>query len=232
MSALTFRSTITRVKTYAFNQLNATNLQEIAAIHYELAQPAVWEELGRRALGDTERTALAPLVAKLRDFGLHLANEATVWARAIYPLLALAERRGIFAFSVVSLAARFDDVEIRGEADGALAANVNAEPGAPYLVVIEAKRGIGATEPVSQLLGAMLCAAQRNERDGKPAEEIFGVYTIADVWTFVRAQIDWSHPRPTMRVLASGEYVEKLEAATILAILESIIDRYAPARAG
>jgi len=217
------------MKTYAFNQLNATNLQEIAAIHYELAQPAVWEELARREIGELERSALAPLLAKLRDFGLHLANEATVWARAIYPLLALAERRGIFAFSVVPLSAKLDDVEIRGEADGALAASVNAEPRTPYLVVIEAKRGIGATEPVSQLLGAMLCAAQHNQRDGKPVEEIYGVYTIADVWTFVRGRIDWSQPRPAMGVLISSEYMEKLEAATILAILESILDKYAAA---
>jgi hypothetical protein len=213
------------MKTYAFNQLNATNLQEIASIHYELAQPGVWEDLARREISDAARSSLAPIVARLRDFGLHLANEATVWARAIYPLLVLAERRGIFAFALVSLTAKFDEVEIRGEADGALAAGVNAEPGTPYLVIVEAKRGIGATEPVSQLLGAMLCAAQRNERDGKPAQEIFGVYTIADVWTFVRAQIDWSQHKPTMRVLTSPEYVEKLEAATILAILESIIDK-------
>jgi hypothetical protein len=96
-------------------------------------------------------------------------------------------------------------------------------------VVIEAKRGVGATEPVSQLLGALLCAARRNERDGKPAEEIYGVYTVADVWTFVRARIDWSGPKPAMRVLASDEYVEKTEAPTILAILDAIVDKYAPA---
>ncbi len=218
------------MKTYAFDQLNATTLQEIASIHHELAEPGFWEELAKREIGDVARSLLAPIVARLRDFGLHLANEATVWARAIYPLLVLAERRGIFAFALVPLTAKFDEVEIRGEADGALAAGVNAEPGTPYLVVVEAKRGIGATEPVSQLLGAMLCAAQRNERDGKPAEEIFGVYTIADVWTFVRGHIDWSQHKPVMRVLISPEYVEKLEAATILAILESIIDKYAGLR--
>lgn len=219
------------MRTYAFNQLNATNLQEIASIHYELADPSVWDALGRRDIGDPARAAITPIVAKLRDFGLHLANEATVWARAIYPLLALAERRGIFAFALVPLSATFDDIEIRGEADGALAAGVNAEPGTPYVILVEAKRGIGATEPVSQLLGAMLCAAKRNERDGKPADVMYGVYTIADVWTFVRARIDWSAPKPSVRVLTSSEYMEKLEAATILAILGSIIDEHVDVRA-
>jgi hypothetical protein len=214
------------MKTYAFDQLNAASLQEIAAIHYERPQPDVWEELARHEISERDRADLALILARLRNFGLHLANEATVWARAIYPVLTLAERRGIFAFALVPFAALFDDIELRGEADGVLAVGVNAEPRTPYLVVIHAKRGIGATEPVSQLLGAMLCAARRNERDGAPAEEIFGVYTIADAWTFVRARIDWSQPRPAMRVLISGEYAEKLEAATILAILESIVDKY------
>jgi hypothetical protein len=218
-----------RMKTYAFNELNATKLLEVATVHYEPPQPAVWEELARREIGEGARMALAFIIAKLRDFRLLLANEATVWARAIYPVLELAERGGVFAFALVSLSAKFDDIELRGEADGALAAGVNSEPETPYLVVVEAKRGIGATEPVSQLVGAMLCAARRNEQGGKPAEEIFGVYTIADVWTFVRARIDWSQPKPVMRVLASGEYMEKLEAATILAILESIVDKYVPA---
>jgi hypothetical protein len=214
------------MKTYAFNELNATKLLEVAAIHHELPRPDVWEVLARGEISEGDRVALGLIIAKIRDVRLLLANEATVWARAIYPVLELAERRGIYAFSLVSLAGKFADVELRGEADGALAAGVNMEPEAPYLVVVEAKRGVGATEPVSQLIGAMLCAARRNERDGKPAEEIYGVYTIADVWTFVRAQIDWTEPRPSVRVLGSSEYMEKTEAATILAILKSILDKY------
>jgi hypothetical protein len=75
----------------------------------------------------------------------------------------------------------------------------------------------------------MLCAARRNDHDGKPAEEAYGVYTVADVWTFVRCRIDWTPPRPVMRVLASGEYMEKTEAPTILSILESIVEKYAAA---
>lgn len=41
----------------------------------------------------------------------------------------------------------------------------------------------------------------------------------------MRGRIDWSQPRPVMRVLVSGEYAEKLEAATILAVLGSILDK-------
>ena len=91
------------MKTYPFNELNATKLREIASVHYELPEPGVWEELARRGIGERERTALVPILAKIRDLRLHLANEATIWARAIYPLLTLAERKGIFAFAGVPL---------------------------------------------------------------------------------------------------------------------------------
>jgi hypothetical protein len=211
------------VKTYPFNELNASALAEVADIRRERSQSEVWDELARREISEPERAALRLIVARLFYFNTHLANEATVWARAIYPLLVLAERGGVIAFSLVPLRATFDGVELRGEVDGALAVSVDAEPDVPYLVVLEAKRGVTATDPVHQLLGAMLCAARRNELAGKPAEEIFGCYTIADVWTFVRGQLDWSRERPVMNVLSSREYAEKTEAETILAILEAIV---------
>jgi hypothetical protein len=81
---------------------------------------------------------------------------------------------------------------------------------------------------MSQLLGAMLCAARLNEQDGRPAGEIFGCYTIADVWTFLRGNLDWSKPKPVMSVLSSREYWETTEAATILAILESVVAKAEP----
>ena len=109
------------------------------------------------------------------------------------------------------------------EVDGALASSFDEEVEPPYFVVVEAKRGVGGTDPVAQLLGAMLCAAQRNERDGRPASDVYGCYTIAAVWTFMHGKLDWSQPKPALTVLSSREYMEQTEAATILAILESIL---------
>src|SRR5580700_7592348 len=185
-------------------------------------------ELARREIGERERSALGHIADKLVDYKATRSNEATLWARAIYPLLALAERGTIRAFSLISLAARFEDVELHGETDGALASNFNEDVGLPYLVVVEAKRGAGASDPMSQLLGAMLCAARLNEQDGRPAGEIFGCYTIADVWTFLRGTLDWSQPKPTMSVLSSNEYAEKTDAPAILAILASIVAKVEP----
>ena len=121
--------------------------------------------------------------------------------------------------------AAFGEIELRGEVDGALAASVDEEVSTPYLLVVEAKRGVAGRDPMAQLLASLLCAGKRNEQEGVTARELFGCYTIADVWTFIRATFEWSQPKPTMRVLSSREYTEKTEAATILAILKTIVGR-------
>ncbi len=211
------------MRTYAFTELTHAALAEIATVHHEPRQPAVWDELARRDLTERQKLALGLIVEKLVDYKTLRANEATIWSRAIYPLLALAEHGDIRAFSLVQLSARFDDIEIRGEADGALAGSIDDELDLPFLVVIEAKRALTATDPMGQLLGAMLCAARLNEQAGRPAREIFGCYTIADLWTFVRGTVDWTGPKPVMSLLSSREHWEKTEAATILGILASIV---------
>ena len=207
-------------------------------IRHEPDLPVFWDDLARRELSEDDWVALAIVARKLVRYKAQRVNEATIWSRAIYPLLMLAERGTIRAWSVVPLAATFADVELRGKADGALAASIDEEIGLPYLVVMAAKRGTQGTDPVAQLLGAMLCAARLNDEGGQsvtvggtptpPAAEIFGCYTIADVWTFMRGRVDWSEPRPVMSVLSSREYWEKTEAATILAMLESIVSKVAP----
>ena len=216
------------MKSYAFKELTTAKLTDIAVIRHEAKQPAVWEKLARREIGERERAALEFILDKLRDYGTLRVNEATIWARAIYPLLALAERDDIRAWSLVPLSGRFDDVEIGGEVDGALASSFAEEVELPYFIVVEAKRGVGGTDPMAQLLGAMLCAAHRNEHEGHPAEQIYGCFTIGDVWTFVRGRLDWSQPKPSMSVLPSREYTERSEAATILAILESVLAEAQP----
>lgn len=216
------------MKSYAFDKLTTATLAESAVIRHEPGQPAVWEELARRDLDERGRAELGFIVDRLLYYKTQRVNEATIWARAIYPLLAMAERGDIRAWSRVSLAATFDDVEIHGEADGALAASIDEEMGLPYLVVVEAKRGVGATDPVAQLLGAMLCAGRLNEQAGHPAREIYGCYTVGDVWAFLRGELDWSTAKPSMTVLSSREYTEKTEAITLLAILESIVAKIRP----
>ena len=215
-------------KTYAFNALTSALLAEIVTLRHEPSVPELWDELARKELSEADRTAVGAVTAKLLYYRTQRVNEATIWARAIYPLLMLAERGTIRAWSMVSLSASFNDIELRGDADGALAPSMVEELGLPYLVVMAAKRGASGTDPMAQLLGAMLCAARLNEDGGHPAPEMFGCYTLADVWTFVRARLDWAQPRPAMNLTVSREYMEKTEAGIILAILASIVGKYQP----
>src|ERR1700679_3093669 len=108
------------MKTYPLEELTAATLAEVADIRREPSRPEVWDELARKAISQADRAALKLVTDKLFYFNTHRANEATVWGRAIYPVLVLAERGGIIAFSVVPLRGDFDGVELRGEADGAL----------------------------------------------------------------------------------------------------------------
>jgi hypothetical protein len=213
------------MKTYAFNALTTPVLAEIVDIQREPSAPAFWDELGRRELGERDRVALGIFTDKLLYYKAHRVNEATIWARAIYPLLMLAERGTIRAWSEVPLGGTFGDVWIHGEADGALAGDLDGESGPPYVVVVGARRGAPDTDSMARLLGAMLCAARMNERGGHGGDEVFGVHTDVDVWTFVRGRVSFREHRPAMGVLTSGGYIEKHEAATILAILESIAAR-------
>jgi hypothetical protein len=216
------------MESYALKELTTAQLREVAVIRHEAKQPAVWEKLARREIGERERAALELILDKLRDYGTLRVNEATLWARAIYPLLALAERDDIRAWSLVPLAGTFNDVELGGEVDGALASSFAEEVELPYFIVAQAKRGVGGSDPMAQLLGAMLCAAKRNDHEGHPAEQIYGCFTIGDVWTFVRGKLDWSQPKPAMSVLPSREYTERTEATTILAIIESVLAEAQP----
>jgi len=96
-------------------------LGELAEIQDRGVLPALWEERALTELAEDEQVALAGLRKRLVSYKTHLVNEATIWARAIYPLLAMAERDNIRAYAEVPLSASFGRGDLRGEVDGALA---------------------------------------------------------------------------------------------------------------
>jgi hypothetical protein len=100
----------------------------------------------------------------------------------------------------------------------------------PYLIVVETKHGVEAKNPQYQLYGQLLAAAWMNWQDNhQPTQEIWGCYTIADVWTFNRAEVTgFETDRPQLIVEISREYSEKREAEAILKILKQIVVQYLP----
>jgi len=159
-----------------------------------------------------------------------LMNEATIWSRAIYPLLVLAEEGDVRAWSEVALAAQFVNTKLAGVVDGILATVIAGIVRRPYLVAVEGKRTLESKNPRIQFYGQLLVAAKLNwQKEPNEPIVIFGCYTIADIWTFARATIRGldqesdGGKKPQMIVETSREYIERVEGETILKILKKIV---------
>jgi len=213
--------------TLNFSDISAADIKRIAKVAEKGVGSYDWTQ-SQVALTVTEKVFVNGIVSHLLDYETTLMNEATIWARAIYPLLVLAEQGNIQAWAEVPIQAQYPHVELQGIIDGVLSKAVAGLVETPYLVVVEAKRGLEGKNPRFQLYGEILATARLNwESNGQPVQEIFGCYTIGDSWTFIRAlvqQIDTNCPEMTLE--SSREYIEKLEAETILKILKLIISKY------
>lgn len=183
-----------------------------------------WEAM-RGPITVQEEQHLQLITSYLFNYRLDLMNEATIWARAIYPLLLLAESGSVQAWAQVALWAKFPEFELEGFVDGVLGYAISGNIDVPYLIVVEAKRGLEARNPQYQLLGAMLSAAWMNQqRQPADIQEIYGCYTIGDSWTFIRGLVSGlASDRPTLDVEYSREYVQRFESETILQILKTIV---------
>ncbi len=190
---------------------------------------ALWTALEQSPITDLERATLAVNAERLKRFHATRANEATLWSRAIYPLLMLAERDDIVAWAQAPVLARWvpSAFELRGVADGTLARDEAGLPSDPYLLVIEAKRGIDAVDPMAQCVGSMLAVGLKRLTATKP-EEVFGCFTIADTWTFLRGSLSTETgdaARLRLDLTVSREYEGRFESALVLATLKGIVSR-------
>jgi hypothetical protein len=211
---------------YPLGSLTVAQLGELVEIEDREVLPELWEERKTGELVEDERIRLSALRRQLVSFKVQIVNEATLWARAIYPLLVMAERDKIHAFTEVAVSATLGRGELRGEVDGALARmGLRGDAVSPYFLVVEAKRGVEGTDPIAQLLGGLLCAASANHARRPQAEHrLYGAFTIADTWTFAQATISrLDAERPLLVVAWSREYTETAEAPTILLLLKSMV---------
>ena len=198
---------------------NLVDLQEQEGIHHP------WTIVDQINLTESDRHCLQDIHNRIQGEPLHLLNEATLWARAIYPLLVLAEQDNIRAWGEVPLKAAYAQFELEGIVDGLLGKSIGGRIKAPYLVVVETKRGIEAQNPLAQLYGQLLAAAKINwQQDHQDPQEMFGCYTIADSWTFVKGLVQaLESDRPRLTVESSQEYAEKVDAEIILKLLKAIV---------
>lgn len=207
-----------------FAELSLSTLKTIVHLTEHGVVPAHWEQM-QLPIATAERQQIEQITSYLLNYQLTLMNEATIWSRAIYPLLLLAEVDSIQVWAQISLRATYPRFTLEGLVDGVLGHVFGGMIDAPYLIVVEAKRGLEAQNPQAQLYGTMVAAAWQNQqRQGKEQQEIYGCYTIGDNWTFVHGLVAGiESERPTVTIQYSREYAERLEASTILQILKSIV---------
>jgi hypothetical protein len=134
----------------------------------------------------------------------------------------------ILATSEVSLTAQYQKFELHGIVDGVLGTCIAGNLELPYLVVLEAKRGLEGQNPQPQVYGQLLAAAHLNwEENNNNVQNMFGCYIIADTWTFVRAEISQIETDyPLLMLEHSREYNEIAEAEIILKLLKSVVSTY------
>ena len=210
--------------TYTFSQLSEEKLKTLVTLEGKYALAEEWDNM-QIALTDDERRRVEVLKSTLRGRHLFVMNESTLWARAIYPMLVLAEQGYVQAWSGVPLKAAYATFGLEGEADGALAPSLGGRIQPPYLIVHEAKRGLNAPDPLYQLAGEMLAAAWLNwKQNANPEQEIFGCYTVNDTWAFVRGVIsDIDTEKPTFTLEFSPDYNGISDAESIVQLLKFIV---------
>lgn len=211
-----------------FSQITGDDLSGLVEIDDRGIHQEIWDELARGELNEPERKIIDVVVDGLKRFRPSVVNEITVLARAVFPLLTLAEVDGVEAQANVPLVAQIGDVELAGNADGALGTPFEGEIRSPFLIVVEAKRGVEGHNPMIQLYAELLAAALLNaRRERQTRQRIYGAYTIGANWTFVRGDIDGLEgTRPTFTIVSSLELTTRLEAAVIAKILKSIVSQH------
>lgn len=207
-----------------FADLSLDTLRRLVELSERGVVPEHWESMSV-ALSPDEQQRAQQITTYLLNYQLSLMNEATIWSRAIYPLLLLAETALVQAWAQVPLRAVFSRFSLEGLADGVLGSTLAGTIDAPYLTVVEAKRGLEAQNPQYQLYGTMLAAAWNNQqRMPRDVQEIYGCYTIGDGWTFVHGVVrNIESDLPSFTIRFSREYAERLEILTILQILKFIV---------
>ena len=215
------------MQTYRFSELTEETLDSLVTLHEKIGVSEAWAQM-QITLTAEEGKRIDIFRADLEELELIAMNEATLWSRVVYPLLVLAEQEHIRAWAGVPLKATYATFQLEGEADGALAPCILGRMRQPYFVVHETKRGVNAPDPLYQLIGEMLAAAWLNwKKDANREPEIFGCYTVAASWAFVRGVVgEIDSEKPTFAVEKSRTYDGVSDAERIVQILKAIVAKH------
>ena len=213
------------MQTYTLSQLTEETLKTLVTLREVDGTAETWENM-QIALTAKENMIIDYLIkSDAQQRHLSVINEATIWCRAIYPMLRLAEQGHIQAWANVPLKATYPTFRLEGEADGALTPSVGGRIQPPYLLVHEVKADVNAPNPQFQLYGEILTTAWLNwQSDAKPKQRIFGCYTLIDRWNFVLGVVkDIETEKPTLNIEFAPVYNGITDAERIVQLLKFIV---------
>jgi hypothetical protein len=116
------------------SSLSLADLETIVTLNESSGKSFEWEDISLIELTETEQYDVSLLQKRLQNTQVHLFNEATIWARAIYPLLLMAEQSNIQVWAEVALRGEYAQFEIEGIADGVMGRSVVGRITTPYLL--------------------------------------------------------------------------------------------------
>jgi hypothetical protein len=79
-----------KLQSFKFSRLTAGFLNSMVTVREMGVTPALWDTTDV-SLTENERQRVEAIISSLAHKSIVLMNEATIWSRAIYPLLVLAE---------------------------------------------------------------------------------------------------------------------------------------------
>jgi hypothetical protein len=207
---------------YKFSKLTLKIIKQ----YFQIQTKSDWKpEIARLTESEIEQVKI--IAGRLQSEQIHRFNEATVWGKAVYPLLILSETETNYAWAEFPVKALFKKCLFEGIIDGVVGEGDSGQPTSPHLIVVEGKKGLEGKDPLYQLYGAMLAVAKLNFDDIKQDKQtIYGCYTISDSWTFLRGEVEkLESDKPIFKVETSREFIERFEAEVILGILKAITNK-------
>src|SRR5262249_24060427 len=120
---------------FKFSELTAESLNSIVTINEKGVTTDLWDKI-EVSLTRQERQQVKVVVSSLLNQSVALMNEPTIWSRAIYPLLMLAEQGRLSAWTQLPLKAQYNRFMLEGIADGVIGHNISGITKSLYLIVV------------------------------------------------------------------------------------------------
>jgi hypothetical protein len=125
-----------KIQAFNFSRLTDGFLNSMVTVRELGVTPALWDTTDF-SLSEYERQRVEAIISSLAKKSILLVSDATIWSRAIYPLLALAEQGELEALAQLPLKAEYPRFVLEGIADGAVGYNLSGPTNSLCLIMVQ-----------------------------------------------------------------------------------------------